>query len=151
MTAEDRLNDFLSKVNQYIDSKFLAPKEFDQECLASDNLSVGELNDMSRDDCFSHAYKLYQYADHLASERANQENVCRWCDLSLNSIMAQEIDNSMIAKYEIKAARVILENELAATITKWKQHAESRLAKLSSREYNVRKKADILFEKGKRK
>jgi len=151
MTAEDRLNDFISKVEQYIESKSLGPRDIDDECLASDGLSVDELQNLSKDDCFAHAYKLYQYADHIANEKANQENVCRWCELSLNSIMAQEIDNGLIAKYEMKVAKVLLENELAATISKWKQHAESRLAKLSSREFNVRKKADILFEKGKRK
>ena len=36
-------------------------------------------------------------------------------------------------------------------INEWKLTAESRLDRIKNREYNIRKKADILIEKGKRK
>jgi hypothetical protein len=151
MTAEERLTAFLNKVDEYIDSKLISSRKVDDEIVKSDNLTVDELQELSQDDCFNNAYQLYQYADYISGERADQENALRWCDLSLNSILAQELDSQLIAKHEIKLAKVLLENELARKISEWKQHAEARLAKLTSREFNVRRKADILFEKGKRK
>lgn len=151
MTAEERLNNFLSKIDDYINNKLIKAKSVDAEIIAADELDISELRELSRDECFDKAYQLYQYADHVASERADNENVQRWCDLSLNSIFAQEMNSQLVARHEIKAAMVLKENELARKINEWKQHAEARLSKLSSREFNIRKKADILFEKGKRK
>lgn len=149
--AADRLQEFLDKIDNYISCQNISSPRFNEEFAVAETFDTETLSLLTQDECFNYAYMLYQYADHVASERSKQENVVRWCESSLNSILAQEMDNQEIAKYEIKVARVLFENELAKKIDEWKKHAESRLAKLVSREYNIRRKADILIEKGKRK
>lgn len=151
MNAADRLKDFMQRVDNYIDSKHVSPPKYSEEFSQAEKLEIDALEVLTQDECFNYAYMLYQYADHVANERAEQQNILRWCESSLNSIMAQELDSEIIAKHEIKTARVLLTNELAKKIHEWSKHAESRLAKLSNREYNIRRKADILIEKGKRK
>ena len=54
-------------------------------------------------------------------------------------------------KHDTKVATIIRNNEIAGRINEWKLTAEGRLENLKSREYNVRRKADILIEKGKRR
>ena len=54
-------------------------------------------------------------------------------------------------KYETKVDLIKRNNIIAKNINEWLMTAESRLEMLKSREYNVRRKADILIEKGKRK
>lgn len=149
--AADRLTEFIGRIDAYITLKNATTTEFSADFAIAETFDLATLDVLTQDECFNYAFMLYQYADHIASERAGQENVARWCNTSLNSIYAQEFDSQVIAKHEIKVARVLLENELASKIYDWKEVADSRLAKLTTREYNIRRKADILIEKGKRK
>ena len=108
---------------------------------------------LTRDDCFNFAYMLYQYADHVASEKATQETVVNWCEGSLNIIISSEIQDMAgeYLKHDIKVANILRSHDLARKIKDWQDVAKARLAKIVSREYNVRRKADILIEKGRRK
>lgn len=150
-TAEQRLQSFLSGVDSYIYTSNLGPIKFNEEFVLAETFDLATIGTLTQDECFDYSFMMYQFADHVATQRAKQENVLRWCETSLNSIFAQEIDSQWIAKHEIKVARVLQENSLAKKIDEWKTVAEARLANLVQREYNVRRKADILIEKGKRK
>jgi hypothetical protein len=150
-TAAERLATFCSRIDEYIICKNLGVSKFNPEWALAETFDIATIGCLTQQECFDYAFMLYQLADHVGQERASQENVARWCESSLNSILTQEMDSQAIAKHEIKVARVLLENDLAAKIDEWKQHAQSRLAKLTNREYNIRRKADILIEKGKRK
>ncbi len=149
--AADRLTEFIGRIDAYITLKHATTTEFSADFAMAETFDLATLDTLTQDECFNYAFMLYQYADHIASERAGQENVARWCSTSLNSIYAQEFDSQVIAKHEIKVARVLLENELASKIYDWKEVADSRLAKLVNREQNIRRKADILIDKGRRK
>lgn len=152
MSASDqRLESFIQGVDNYIANSNLKPPQFRDEFAVAETFDLDTLNCLTQQECFDYAFMLYQYADNITQERAKQQNVLRWCEASLNSILSQEIDTQWVAKHEIKVARVLNENDLAKKIDQWKAIAESRLAHLESREYNVRRKADILIEKGKRK
>ena len=87
-------------------------------------------------------------------KKAHCENVIRWCNNSLQSIISVELNNGVwdqYAKHDIKVATILRNDEIASKINEWKMTAEGRLDNIKSREYNVRRKADILIEKGKRK
>lgn len=151
--TNERLKTFLQRIEDYIslEGVYHDNSNLREEFEKCDGMTMEQLNKLSQQECFDYSFLLCQYADHISREKAKQENVVRWCNDSLFRILAQEIDNDMVAKHEIKAARVFIENAVADKINEWKNHAESRLANLTNREYNIRKKADILIEKGKRK
>ena len=153
LIAADRLKEFLDGIESYITAKNITPSKFAPEFALADSLSTEQLERLTQDDCFNFAYHLYQYADHLARERAHCENVARWCDNSLQGIIAEAIPDMMgdYVKHDTKVATIIRNNEIAGRINEWKLTAEGRLENLKSREYNVRRKADILIEKGKRR
>jgi hypothetical protein len=48
-------------------------------------------------------------------------------------------------------ATILRDNEVAFKIHEWKMTAEGRLENVKNREYNIRRKADILIEKGKKR
>ncbi len=116
-------------------------------------MSHEQLERLTQDDCFNFAFQLYQFADHVAWCRSQSENVVRWCRENLGSIVASEVTQIEVQfmKYETKVDLIKRENDIARNINEWLITAESRLELLKSREYNVRHKADILIEKGKRK
>lgn len=154
LKAAERLKQFLDGIDDYISAKNITPAEFNEEFSEAEKLSTENLEGLTQDECFNYAYQLMQYVDHMGSERAQCENVIRWCTNSLQSIISEAINSGVwdtYAKHETKVATILRNNELANKINEWKLTAEGRLENLKSREYNIRRKADILFEKGKRK
>ncbi len=55
------------------------------------------------------------------------------------------------AKHDVKVATILRSDDIASKINDWKLTAEGRLESIKNREYNIRRKADILIEKGKRR
>ena len=153
MNAADRLQKFLDGIQQYITGANIAPTNFTPEFAIAETLTVEKMEKLTQDDCFNYAYQLYQYADHIAWCRSQSENVVRWCKENLGSIVASEVTQIEVQfmKYETKVDLIKRENDIARNINEWLITAESRLELLKSREYNVRRKADVLIEKGKRK
>ena len=153
MNAADRLKEFLSGIDRYIAGENVSPTRFKQEFALAETLSIEQMEKLTQDDCFNYAYQLYQYADHIAWCRSQSENVARWCRENLGSILANEVTqiDVQFMKYETKVDLIKRENDIARNINEWLMTADSRLELLKSREYNVRRKADILIEKGKRK
>jgi hypothetical protein len=79
-------------------------------------------------------------------------NILLWCDNSINEIVSREIDTqSQYNKYEIKVAAILKENLVAQKIHEWKTVMVSRINILDPKEQNVRRRAECLIEKGKRK
>lgn len=154
MNAADRLRKFLEGIDSYINGRNITPTPFNAEFAIAETFNIDKTQKLTQDECFNYAYQLYQYADHLSHERSHCENVLRWCEYSLQSIISEELRDGIwdqYAKHETKVATILRDNELAYKINDWKLTAEGRLEHLKSREYNVRRKADILIEKGKRK
>ena len=153
MNAADRLQKFLEGIQTYITGSNIAPTAFNPQFAIAETLSIENMDKLTQDDCFNYAYQLYQYADHIAWCRSQSDNVVRWCRENLGSILASEVTQIEVQfmKYETKVDLIKRENDIARSINEWLMTAESRLELLKSREYNVRRKADILMEKGKRK
>ena len=153
LNAADRLKEFIDGINTYMSCKHLSPTPFNPEFAVAETLSLADLDKLTQGECFNYAYMLYQYADHVASEKAAQDTVVRWCENNLNSILSSEMEevSHVIAKHEMKVATILRNHDLAQKINDWKTVAEGRLSNLTNREYNVRRKADCLMEKGKRK
>lgn len=152
LNASERLQKFVDNIDSYIESKnFIGPK-FNEEFKAAEQLDIEKLNCLTRDDCFSYGFMLYQYADFIATELNRNKAVLLFCEDSLNKIFADEMfDMPQYTKHEIKVGAILRENELAKKINEWKIIAQSRIDLLQTKEYNCRRKADCLIEKGKRK
>ncbi len=154
LNSQDRLEYFLNGITEYIEGKNLAPCEFKEEFQQADQISDERLKTLTRDELFDTAFLLYQYADHVGQERAHTENVVRWCNDTLQRIIAFEVQNGEWGKYEkheIKVATILASDNIASTVNAWKLTADGRLEHLRNREYNIKRKAEILIEKGKRK
>ena len=154
MNAADRLRNFLDGIDAYVNAKNITPTPFNAEFAVAETFTLEQMQKLIQDECFNYAYLLYQYADHISHERANCENVIKWCDYNLQSIIAEDLKNGVweqYAKHETKVATIIRDNEVAFKIHEWKMTAEGRLENVKNREYNVRRKADILIEKGKKR
>ena len=152
MNASDRLQEFIQGIQNYIEGKNLGPTKFNKDYRIAETYSTEKLEKLTQDECFNGAFLLYQYADYINSEKASQELVFNWCDKALNTIISTEIEDlPKYTRHEIKVAHILRSNDLAQKISDWKSVAEGRITALGNKEYSVRKKADCLIEKGRRK
>jgi hypothetical protein len=141
-------------IDSYINGKNLGATRFSIEFALAEMFDIEALHKLTQSECFDYAYRLYQYADYVGTERSECENTIRWCKHNLQSIIALAVNDEEwgnYVKYETKVATILRKDELAAKINDWLMTAEGRLEVIKNREYNIRKKADILTEKGKRK
>lgn len=154
LNSQDRLEYFLKGISDYVEGKNLAPCKFKDEFQRADGISDERLKTLTRDELFDTAFLLYQYADYVGQERAHTENVIRWCKDTLQRIIAYGVQNGEWDKYEkheIKVATILSSDHIANTINEWKLTADGRLEHIRNREYNIKRKAEILIEKGKRR
>lgn len=154
MNLADRLKEFNAGINSYKTAKNITPSPFNPEFAIADSLSLEDLEKLTQDDCFNYAYQLYQYAECMGKERAECENVLNWCETNLQSILSELLTSGIwdqYAKHEVKVATILRNDSLARMVNEWKMTAQGRLEHVKSREYNLRRKAEILIEKGKRK
>lgn len=152
MNANERLTKFIDNINDYIESKNFNGPSFNEEFKEAEDFDLSKLNNLSRDECFNYGFMLYQYADFIGAELNKTKSIIAWCEDSLNQIYCNELINMpQYTKHEIKIASIIKENEIAKHINNWKLTAEARVNFLQLKESNLRKKADCLIEKGKRK
>ena len=152
LNASERLKKFLDDIDQYIEAKNFVGAAFSEEFKAAESFDSDKLRSLNQDDCFNYAFMLMQYADQINSELAKAKSVVAWCEDALNKMIASELMNmQQIAKHEMKVGAILKENEVAAKINEWKITAQSRIDLLQNKEYNIRRKADCLIEKGRRR
>ena len=154
LNSQDRLEYFLNGITEYIEGKNLSPCKFQEEFKLADDITEERLKTLTRDELFDQAFLLYQYADHVGQERAHTENVIRWCNDTLQRVIAYGVQHGEWDKYEkhdTKVATILANDAIAGAVNNWKLTAEGRLEHVKHREYNIKRKAEILIEKGKRK
>lgn len=154
MDTQERLEHFLQGIDTYILGNHITPVKLNPECMIAEAFDETALSNLTQQECFEFAYMLMQYADHIGTERAKTQNVIRWCEDSLQKIIGQEIEDGewgQYEKHEVKVGQILRNSHIANKINDWKMTAEGRMEHLQQRDYNVRRKADILIEKGKRK
>jgi len=150
--TDDRLESFLLRVDEYLENKDLAaPVQLDN-FREAESLSMDQLRELSQDECFNYALTLMSYLDHVASQKAKQQVVIDYCDYHIRRMVAREYHNltDVYGPYELKEQMLIRENTVAVKLDQFREVAKARIASLTSKDFNLRKKIDLLNEKGKR-
>ena len=150
--CEEQLKTFLDRIDEYIENKNLSAQEYSDDFREAERLSLDNIRQLNQDDCFNYGLMLYNYADHINSERSRQESVIHFCDKWINQIVARDFMDfqNVYANNDLKTQMIIKENSVAQKLVDFKSVSESRILSLKIKEFNVRKKADCLLEKGRK-
>jgi hypothetical protein len=147
-----QLDNFISALSSYFSGLQIDKISFRPEFNIVELMSTEQMDLLNRDDCFNAAYTLYQYADYISVDLNKCRAIFSWCDSSLNEIISREInDLPQFNKHEIKVAEILRSNSIAKNLNDWKIKAQARINMLESKEQNIRRRAECLIEKGKRK
>lgn len=147
MTGEEKLNEFLSSIDNWIESKNIInikPTNSNVENILT--LSAEELNKLSQELCLQYAYELYSYSEYIETIKHKENAILEWADSSIWFIICKSINQygDKYTKWQEKYYAAIKENPLAVDILKIKNHAAARVSILTNKAETVRKMAELL-------
>jgi hypothetical protein len=150
-TAKETIEDFLKQLDDFVNQSNTQFANFREEFLIVSDMSDEALKKMTKEELFDASYLLYGYASYVQDQINKQKIVHDLCCDQLEKMVARNNDKfSQYTKHESKLQLIILDNEYAKSIDNYKQVAHARLQSLEGKVYELKRKADILLEKGKR-
>jgi hypothetical protein len=151
LTASEKLSEHLNLINAYIDLSNTKFSSFREEYLLAANLSSEDLRKLTQQEAFDTSYLLYGYATYIQDEINKNKVALNWCNDQLEKLVVSHNDEfGQYTKHEVKRQIIIKNNTYAASVDRMREVAESRLIALDGKVYELKRKADILLEKGKR-
>ena len=151
-TANEQLADLKNMINDFLDASHARfNKKFRDDWHRCANADKQTISMLTKDELFTWAYELYSYSTHLQDELNMQKIALDWCNDKLDKMVAKnyhQFDSYM--KYETKRNMIVINDEYARVVDHYREVALSRVQSLEYKARDLRRKADILLEKGKR-
>lgn len=150
-TAKETIEEFVKQLEDFTNTNNTQFASFREEFLIAADLSEEQLKKINKEEYFDNAYILYSYASYIQDQINRQQIVVDLCNDQLEKLVAKNNDKfSQYTKHDAKIQLIIVDNEYAKAIDHYRQIAKSRLQSLDGKVYELKRKADILLEKGKR-
>lgn len=149
--ASEKLAQHLKDITDYIDLTNTKFAGFREEFLVAADLSSETLKNLTQQELFDTAYILYGYATYIQEEINKNKIALSWCNNQMEKlIVVHNNDFGQYTKHESKKYILAKNNSYASSIENMREVAESRLQALEGKVFELKRKADILLEKGKR-
>lgn len=150
-TAKETVENFLEKLDQFTNETNTKFATFREEFLLAADMEMEQVKKLNQEELFDYAYALYGYASYIQDHINRQKVVFNLCNDQLQKMVAKYSDKfSPYTKHEMRMQMIVVENEYASSIDNYKQVAEARVQELEGKVYELKRKGDILMEKGKR-
>lgn len=151
LKASDKLADHINLINDYINSTNTKFSSFREEYLVVANMSAEQLRKLTQVELFDSAYLLYGYATYIQDEINKNRIALNWCNDEMEKLIVKHQNEfGQYTKHESKKHILSQNNSYAASLENMREIAESRLQALDGKVFELKRKADILLEKGKR-
>lgn len=151
LKASDKLTEHINLINDYINSSNTKFSSFREEYLIVADMSSDQLRKLTQVELFDAAYLLYGYATYIQDEISKNKVALNWChDQMEKLIVKHQNEFGQYTKHESKKYILSQNNSYAASLENMREIAEARLQSLDGKVFELKRKADILLEKGKR-
>tara|TARA_B100001564_G_scaffold123412_1_gene102993 strand:+ start:195 stop:659 length:465 start_codon:yes stop_codon:yes gene_type:complete len=151
-TANEQLAELRVMVDDFLNaSNARFNKKFNEDWHKAANASRDTLSILTREETFDYAYILYSYSTHLQDELNMQKIALNWCNDKLDKMVAKNMNEfSPYTKHDMRRQLIVMNDEFARTVDHYREIAETRIQAMEGKVYELKRKADILLEKGKR-
>lgn len=151
LKASDKLAEHINLINDYVNASNTRFSAFREEYLFIADMSSDQLKKLTQVELFDSAYLLYGYATYIQDEINKNKVALSWCNDQMEKLIAKHSDEfGQYTKHESKKHILAKNNSYAASLENMREVAEARLQSLDGKVFELKRKADILFEKGKR-
>ena len=151
-TASEQLADLKAMVDDFLDASHARfNKKFRDDWHRCANADRETISSLTQAELFDWSYQLYSYSTHLQDELNMQKIALDWCNDKLDKMVAKNINEfSPYTKHDMRRQLIVMNDEFARTVDHYREVAHSRVQSLEGKIYELKRKADILMEKGKR-
>lgn len=151
LKASDKLSEHINSINDYINSSNTKFSSFREEYLFVADMSSDQLRKLTQAELFDAAYLLYGYATYVQDEINKNKVALNWCNDQMEKLIVKHQNEfGQYTKHESKKYILSQTNSYAASLENMREVAEARLQALDGKFFELKRKADILLEKGKR-
>jgi hypothetical protein len=151
LKASEKLAEHLDAITSYIEISNTKFSSFREEYLLVADLSIDQLKNLTQQEAIDSAYLLYGYATYIQDEINKNKIALNWChDQMERMIVKHSQDFGQYTKHESKKHILAANNSYAASLENMREVAEARLQSLDGKVYELKRRADILLEKGKK-
>jgi hypothetical protein len=151
LKASEKLSEHINAINDYVNSSNTKFSSFREEYLMVADMSVDQLRKSTQAELFDAAYLIYGYATYIQDEVNKNKIALSWCNDQMEKLIVKHNDEfGQYTKHESKKHILAKTNSYAASLENMREVAEARLQALDGKVFELKRKADILLEKGKR-
>lgn len=151
LKASDKLSEHINLINDYINSSNTRFSAFREEYLFVADMSSDQLKKLTQVELYDAAYLLYGYATYIQDEINKNKVALNWCNDQIEKLIVKHSSEfGQYTKHESKKYILSQSNSYAASLENMREVAEARLQSLDGKVYELKRKADILLEKGKK-
>lgn len=151
LKASEKLAEHIDAINEYINNTNTKFSNFREEYLYASNMPADKMKDLSQEETFDTAYLLYGYSAYIQDEINKNKIALNWCNNEIEKLIVKHSNEfGQYTKHESKKFILAKNNSYASSLENMREIAESRLQALEGKTYELKRKADILLEKGKR-
>lgn len=151
LKASEKLAEHIEAINNYINSSNTKFSSFREEYLLVSDLPLEQLKKYTQAELFDAAYLIYGYATYIQDEINKNKVALNWCNDQMEKLIVKHQNEfGQYTKHESKKHILANSNSYAASLENMREIAEARLQALDGKVYELKRKADILLEKGKR-
>ena len=139
------VEDFLNASHARFNKKF---RDDWHKCANADRETISSL---TQAELFDWSYQLYSYSTYLQDELNMQKIALNWCNDKLDKMVAKNMNEfNPYTKHDMRRQLIVMNDEFARTVDHYREIAETRIQSMEGKIYELKRKADILLEKGKR-
>ena len=151
-TASEQLADLKAMVDDFLNASHARfNKKFRDDWHRCANADRETISSLTQAELFDWSYQLYSYSTYLQDELNMQKIALDWCNDKLDKMVAKNINEfNPYTKHDMRRQLIVMNDEYAAAIDHYREIAEARVQSLEGKVYELKRKADILMEKGKR-
>lgn len=151
LKASEKLAKHIEQIDHYLDLTNVRFSSFHEEFLVASNMPRSKISTLTQQEHFDYAYVLYGYSSYVQDEINKNKVVLDWCNDQIEKLVVGNLHNfDQYTKHEVKRQSIIKENTYAAKCDQMRSVAEARLQSLEGKVFELKRKGDILLEKGKR-
>ena len=153
LTNEQKVNEFLQKVDDWIEDRNIDLAEKNEEVAEIMSMKSDDIRSLNQEKALSFSFVLFSHAEYLQTLHNKEKTVVEFCSDSIWFIVADKMDNygGQYAKWEMRYYSAIKETPLAAELNRLKLTAEARINRLSGKIDAVKKMASVLHDIGKKR
>jgi hypothetical protein len=153
LTNEQKLTEFLQKVDDWIEDRNVDLAEPNEEIEAIMSLKADELRNLDTQKALSFSFVLFAHAEYLQTLHNKEKTVVSFCNDSIWFIVADKLENygGQYSKWEARYYSAIKENPLASELNRLKLASEARINRLAGKVDAAKKMASVLHDIGKKR